>query len=183
MLVACRWCGQKYDEYKFQSFVQNNCAAPATCQPTHCLSLLCSPDTPAIHSPQGGPKTVNPKCSTHNFVKYRPILKKSFTVTICRKFAMQRSLTILPQLKCVAVENVGFTFLAHRVHAGSYYIKLLQFASQSPYTSKQFFCAQSTLKSLSWLPASMNKVEHLLPTSTKANKNIVLSQGNRAMPL
>ena len=24
---------------------------------------------------QGGPKKVNPKCSTHNFVKYWPILK------------------------------------------------------------------------------------------------------------
>ena len=32
-------------------------------------------DLLTLHSLQGGPKKVNPKCSTHNFVKYWPILK------------------------------------------------------------------------------------------------------------
>ena len=49
-----------------------------------------------------GQKKVNPKSSTHKFVKYWPILKNSFTVTISRKFAMQQSLTIPPHLKRVA---------------------------------------------------------------------------------
>jgi len=51
---------------------------------------------------QGGPKKVNPKCSTQNFVKYWPIFKKSFTVIISGKFAMQQSLNIPPHLKHVA---------------------------------------------------------------------------------
>ena len=49
----------------------------------------------------GWAKKVNPKRSTRNFVKYWPILKKSFNVTISRKFAMQLSLTIPPHLKRV----------------------------------------------------------------------------------
>jgi len=44
-------------------------------------------------------KKVNPKYSTHNFVKYRLIFKVFFTLTIFRKFAMQQSLNIplMPQ--------------------------------------------------------------------------------------
>ena len=54
------------------------------------------------HYCTGWAKEVNPKCSTHNFVKYWPIKKFFFTVIISRKFAMQRSLNIPPQLKRVA---------------------------------------------------------------------------------
>jgi len=40
-----------------------------------CINLIIVLNALKQQHIQGGPKKVNPKCSTHNFVKYWPILK------------------------------------------------------------------------------------------------------------
>jgi len=51
---------------------------------------------------QGGPKKVNPKCCTHNFVKYWPILKILSPLQSPENLQCIESLTIPPHLKRVA---------------------------------------------------------------------------------